>query len=154
MLRASAPFSVTTRAIRAMWYECEVMGAAIEISGLCGGLRCELRQSSLGTVAIGWKMLANGNDSGEDKRSRGSGGRLCWRATGQGILCWKLILMRQRGAAYRSSLDFVFKHQDRFPHAWENSKPLAESRPAFSRTRPASNKPGPSAAAERCKTGR
>jgi hypothetical protein len=34
----------------------------------------------------------------------------------------------------------LLKHQDRFPHAWENSLPLAELRAAYFQTPLASNK--------------
>jgi len=45
------------------------------------------------------KYGRTGVDGGpEDEGGGGSGGERCWRATGQGILCWKLILMRQRSA--------------------------------------------------------
>jgi YD repeat-containing protein len=75
-----------------------------EIAGGTAGLRREMRQSSSGTVRpLAKNQLPTVMFLVEDGRSRKSGGGLCWRATRSGIFCWKLILMRGRGAAFRSS---------------------------------------------------
>ena len=64
--------------------------------GQTAGVRDGVRQKSLGTVAVRRKSVDEREWMVEDEGGGGSGGERCWRATGQGILCWKLILMRQR----------------------------------------------------------
>jgi hypothetical protein len=62
-------------------------------------------ESGCGTMEGGWR----------------SGGRLCWRATCQGIANWKLIERLRAEAGSGSLRPTVLPAFDRFPHASKNS---------------------------------